>query len=317
MAPERATRPIEVTDLPNLVCSMDDPFAEGREATTTAEVMAFRPEDSPANGPGWELRVLPNKYPALSPNDSVVVSSDPFYQSLSGTGAHEVIVECPQNESNISRLSPESIGKILLAYRERLIGLRRDPQLAHATIFKNCGAQAGASIYHAHSQLLATPYIPSLIEEELAGSKAFYATNGRNIFDDIINRELKDGRRVVLETPRFLAFCPFASRFSYETWIVSRQAESHYEQITAEAIVELATVMKSVLRRLELTLNDPPYNYVLHTAPLQQPSLPHYRWHFEIYPRLTRVAGYEWGSGCYINEVLPERAAERLRKNSE
>ena len=317
MAPERATRPIEVTDLPHLVSSMDDPFAEGRESTTTAELLAFRSADSPANGPGWDVRVLPNKYPALSRDTSLVESTDSLYQSLSGVGAHEVIVECPQNEGNISRLSDENIRKILVAYRDRIVDLKRDPQLAHATIFKNCGAQAGASIYHAHSQLLATPYVPSLIEEELAGAKAYQAANGIDIFDDIIARELADGRRVVVDTPQFLAFCPYASRFTYETWIVPRQPESHYEQITAEAIRDLASVLKSVLHRLEVALNDPPYNYVLHTAPLQQAYLPHYRWHFEIYPRLTRVAGYEWGSGCYINEVLPEQAAQRLREVSE
>lgn len=317
MAPERATRPIEVTDLPHLVNSVDDPFAEGRESTTTAELLAFRPAESPANGPGWDLRVLPNKYPALSRSASLVDTSDSLYQSLSGVGAHEVIVECPQNEGNISRLGRDKIQKILVAYRDRIVDLKRDHRLAHATIFKNCGAQAGASIYHAHSQLLATPYIPSLIEEELAGAYAYQVTNGRNIFDDIIARELSDGRRIVVDSPLFLAFCPYASRFTYETWIVPRQPESHYEQITAEAIVELAAVLKSVLRRLEVTLNDPPYNYVLHTAPLQQAFLPHYRWHIEIYPRLTRVAGYEWGSGCYINEVLPEQAAQRLREISE
>lgn len=304
---------MELKNLPQLASSAEDPFAEGREGETTREVLAYRPESLPADSPGWQVRVLPNMYPALQPGEPLFESTDDLYQQSNGVGVHEVIVECPQNEGNLSRLRLEDFRSILTAYRDRFVELKRNPWLAHATIFKNSGANAGASIHHAHSQLLATPYVPALIEDELAGSSDFHSRRGQNIFDELMAREIATGSRVVVDSTGFLAFCPFASRFSYEVWIVPKQPGSHYEQITAPQIEELASVLRSILRRLDVALDNPPYNYVLHTAPFHQPELPFYRWHFEIYPRLTRVAGFEWGSGCYINEVLPEQAAQRLR----
>ena len=314
MAPERARRPIEILDEPHLAEAGVDPFAEGNEGSATPEVLAYRDAGSTPDGPGWRVRVVPNKFPALHTDGTLDPRDDGLHHSMNGVGVHEVIVECPHSETNMSRLSPENIREVLCAYRERLCDLRRDPRLAHALIFKNHGALAGASVAHSHSQLLATPFVPTAIREELAGALEFHQQHGRNIFDAMIQQELASRSRVVLDTPRFLAFCPYASRFAYETWILPKQPGSHYEQIDDSATGELASVLKTVLRKLEVALNGPAYNYVLHSAPLQQPELPHYRWHFEVLPRLTRVAGFEWGSGSFINEVLPESAAARLRE---
>ena len=314
MAPERALRPIEVTDQPALVESEFDPFAEGNEAGTTSETLAFRSAHSTPNGPGWRVRVIPNKYPAVSMDGTLDSHGNGLYDTMTGVGAHEVIIECPHTEPNMSRLSYDNIREVLLAYRQRLVDLKQDPRLLHALIFKNQGALAGASVHHSHSQLIATPFVPSSIREELAAALEFYQSRGQSIFEVMIQEERATRSRVVVDTPRFLAFCPFASRFAYETWILPRSPGSHFEHSDESALEELAFVLKTVLRKLELALDNPAYNYVLHSSPFHQPDLPHYVWHFEILPRQTRIAGFEWGSGCYINEVLPEQAAAVLRE---
>ena len=313
MAPERARRPIEVTDESHAVQLQEDPFAEGAEATTPSEVLAIRDAASKPNQPGWQVRVLPNKFPAVHPGDAAEIQHNGIYEQMNGVGVHEVIVECPQNEANLSRLSLANVRHVLSVYRDRLAQLQHDPALAHAIIFKNQGALAGASVHHSHSQLIATPFVPQTIRDELAGALEFHEQHGEDIFAAMIRQELASGSRLVLQTSRFLAFCPFASRFPYETWIVPRLSGSRFEMVSADCLDELGNVLRTVLRKLEIGLGDPPCNYYLHTAPFRTPELPHYRWHFEIFPRLTRVAGYEWGSGCFLNEVLPEDAASLLR----
>lgn len=316
MAPERARRPMEVTDESHASHLADDPFAEGAEATTPPEVLAIRDAASKPNQPGWQVRVLPNKFPAVNrggTGSAAEIRHDGIYQQMNGVGVHEVIVECPQNEANLSRLSIANVRHVLSVYRDRLDQLQHDPALAHAIIFKNQGALAGASVHHSHSQLIATPFVPQTISDELAGALEFHEQHGEDIFAAMIRQELATGSRLVLQTPRFLAFCPYASRFPYETWIVPRQSGCRFETASAACLDELATVLKTVLRKLDIGLGDPPCNFYLHTAPFRTPELPHYRWHFEIFPRLTRVAGYEWGSGCFLNEVLPEDAAAHLR----
>jgi UDPglucose--hexose-1-phosphate uridylyltransferase len=198
-------------------------------------------------------------------------------------------------------------------YRQRLVDLQRDPRLVYGMLFKNVGPGAGASLEHAHSQLIATPVVPISVSEEMSGSGKYFDERGRCIFCDIIRQELDDGRRMVLESAQFAAFCPFASRFPYETWVVPKEHGSHYEQLSRSTAEELAVVMRQVLGRLESALDRPAYNYIIHTAPFDTQQLRHYHWHIEIMPRLTNVAGFEWGTGFYINPVPPEEAAAFLR----
>lgn len=313
MAPDRAKRPIELKEEPQLVDSDFDPFAEGCESATPPEIIAYRTAGTQANKPGWRVRVVPNKFPALQVEGNLEKRGDGIYDMMNGIGAHEVVIECPHGETNMSRLSVDNIREVLWVYRDRLVDLKKDRRLVHALIFKNKGMLAGASLQHSHSQLIATPVIPISIWDELTGALEFYNYRGRCIFDDMIQQELAKGSRIVLDTPHFVVFCPFASRFPFETWILPKQHSSHYENIPRQGIEELGTVLKTVLRKLELALDDPPYNYVLHTAPFDMGELPHYLWHIEIFPRLTRVAGFEWGSGFYINPVMPEDAAAFLR----
>ena len=313
MAPDRAKRPSDVQDEPRSVEGEFDPFAEGNEAATPPEIMAYRNYGSQPNGPGWRVRVVPNKFPALQVEGNLEKRGDGIYDLMNGIGAHEVIIECPHGETNMSRLSVDNIREVLWVYHDRLVDLKRDRRLVHALNFKNKGSLSGASLQHCHSQLMATSVVPISIWEEINGALEFFNYRGRSIFDDMIQQELATGTRIVLETANFVVFCPFASRFPFETWILPKQQSSHFENVTRQSIEELGTVLKTVLRKLELALDDPPYNYVIHTAPFNQPELPHFLWHVELFPRITRVAGFEWGSGFYINTVMPEQAAEFLR----
>ena len=312
IAPDRLSRPQTLRDVDIASADTFDPFLAGNEDATTPEILAYRDHGGP-NGPGWRVRVIPNKFPAVRVEGDLEKRGEGIYDKMNAVGAHEVIVECPHRETNMSRLTVENIREILWVYRDRLVDLKRDPRLVHGLIFKNKGAAAGASLDHCHSQLIVTPIIPITIQEELDGAREFYDYRGRCIFEDMIQQELANETRIVLETEHFVVFCPYASRFPFETWILPRQHSSHYENITKPMIEDLGSVMKTVLRKLELGLDDPPYNFVLHSAPFATQDLPHYLWHIEIFPRLSRVAGFEWGSGFYINPVAPEEAARFLR----
>lgn len=314
MAPERANRPMSVQDQPADVPNVCDPFAEGSEHMTGPEVMALRRDGFPADGSGWTLRVVKNKYPAFQLSPSAELSCDQGAdQSISAIGAHEVIVECPQFEANLARLPVESFRDLFDAYRERLAFHKRDPRLVHATVFKNKGALAGASLGHSHSQLVVTPFIPNALEQEFAAALMHYQKTGRSIFDEILEKELKATKRIVIESRHVVAYCPYASRFPYEMCLMPKSQISHYEDSPQEVLDDLATVMKEVLERLTLVLNDPPYNFILHTAAFLPGESPSFRWHIELFPRITRPAGFEWGTGCFVNEVLPELAAARIR----
>lgn len=314
IAPDRAKRPQafqrESASLPQRF----DPFAEGNEDATPPEILAYRQAGTHANSPGWRVRVVPNKFPALHVEGELGKRGDGMYDMMNGVGAHEVIIECPHFETNMAQLSVDNIREVLWTYRDRLVDLKRDPRLVHGLIFKNKGALAGASIEHSHSQLIVTPTVPITIQEEITGALEYYNYRGRCIFDDMVQQELSTGDRIVLDTPQFVVFCPFAARFPFETWVLPKRHSSHFENISRQSIEELGTVLKSILRKIQIALDDPPYNYVIHTAPFDSTELPHYLWHIEIFPRLTQMAGFEWGSGFYINPVPPEEAAQFLRE---
>jgi UDPglucose--hexose-1-phosphate uridylyltransferase len=313
VAPERLGRPQLVQVRDELAHQEFDPFLEGNEEATPPEILAYRNPGSASNGPGWRVRVVPNKFPALAVEGQLNKRGDGIYDTMSGVGAHEVIIECPHREPNLSHLSVDNVREVLWVYRDRLVDLKRDTRLVHGLIFKNKGAQAGATLDHSHSQLIVNPVVPINIQEEMQGSETFYRFRGRCIFEDIIQQELASGERVVIDSHDFVVVCPYAGRFPFETWILPKHHASHYENIQKQGIEELGVVLKQTLRKLELALDDPAYNYVVHTAPFDMPASPHYRWHIEIMPRLTRVAGFEWGSGFYINPVPPEEAARFLR----
>jgi UDPglucose--hexose-1-phosphate uridylyltransferase len=318
LAPERAARPLALShakphdrhDAERDTC----PFCVGREEDTPGELFALRAVGSELNGPGWRLRVVPNKFPAVRPLPDVeLVGGGGLFESLPGIGEHELIIECARHEANPAHLSEAEFRDVLLTYRARLIALSANPRYAYVLVFKNVGAEAGASLAHLHSQIVALPIVPDAVRGELDGANAYYQHTGRCVFCDIVRQELQAGVRVVAETEHFLVIAPFASRFAYETWLVPKSHNSRYETLTDTHADELARLLRHLLARLDAVLEEPAYNYYLHTGPAQAGALPYYHWHLEVIPRTARPAGFEWGSGCFINAVPPEHAAAELR----
>jgi UDPglucose--hexose-1-phosphate uridylyltransferase len=260
--------------------------------------------------------VVPNKFPALEIEGELSKRGQGMYDMMRGVGAHEVIIESPRHLVSTTELSVEQLRDVLWIYRDRLHDLTRDDRLRYGMLFKNVGAAAGASLEHTHSQLIATPIVPTNVVEELNGAQAYHNYRGRCVFCDMIDQELAFEERVVLDSPGFVAFCPFAARFPFETWIVPTAHASHYETLSRGGAEELARVLKRVLEKIEAALDRPAYNYIIHTAPFDTQALDHYHWHIEIIPRVTKTAGFEWGTGFYINPVPPEEAAAFMRERT-
>ncbi len=314
---ERSRRPSNFTPETFPSSATFSPFAEGREDMTPPEVYAVRPKGGAANSPGWTVRVVPNKFPALQIEGSIDRRGEGLYDKMNGVGAHEVVIEGSDPQLAFADQSVEQIQQTLIAYRERMLDLQKDKRLRYCLVFKNHGAGAGATLEHSHSQIIATPIIPRQVQEELDGAKRYYELKERSVFTDILDQEMAEsnGRRLVSTSERFVALAPFAPRFPFETWILPRAHRSSYHTISdPEEFLDLARILKDTLQRLNTALDSPPYNFVLHTAPLGEDDLPYYHWHLEIMPKLTRVAGFEMGSGFYINPTPPEDAAQYLRE---
>jgi len=296
-------------------------FCEGNEGETPPEVFAFREKGTTENKPGWKVRVVPNKYPALQMEEKgIIVEEAGMFKKMDGLGVHEVIIETPHHLKDFDDLSVDNIVLILKTYRERYLYLSKDKRIKYILIFKNYGIDGGASLEHPHSQLIATPIIPQRIKEELNGGKEYFNHNGRCIFCDYIKQEIESKDRLIRETEKFVAISPFAARFPFETWILPKYHNAYYEKTNDDDILSLARIMKETLFKIKKKLNNPSYNFVIHTAPSkefsarEQPDLnKKYHWHIEIIPRLTKIAGFEWGTGFYINTTSPEEAARILR----
>ncbi|GAW91592.1 galactose-1-phosphate uridylyltransferase [Calderihabitans maritimus] len=287
------------------------PFCPGNEKSTPPEVFAFREEGTNPDEEGWSVRVVPNKFAALEPGVAPERHEDSLHETMNGVGAHEVIIETPEHEAAFPELSLEQMVRVVEAWKERYQALSTDKKIRYTQIFRNHGPEAGASLEHPHSQLIATPVVPKTILEELEGVHKYDTNFGKCIYCELLNRELLEETRIVYASAHFVAFCPYASRFPFEIWIIPRQHQEEFGEISSAQIEGLAGILKEITGRLRNTLQDPPYNLVLHTAPYGSDKM--YHWHIEILPRLTKVAGFEWGTGFYINPTTPESSAENLR----
>lgn len=313
IATERARRPQPAEHPCYQPSGIDCPFCNGAEEETPHETLSFRLEGTRPNKPGWWVRVVPNKFPALQPSRVVwATSEDGLFEHLEGHGVHEVVVESPHHRQTIDELPVNQVTEVFWAIQHRMKHFSWQPGIVHAQVFKNHGREAGASLEHPHCQLLAMPVIPVLIEEELAGCQRARNLYGGCPFCRMIEAELEDARRIVAANDLFVAFCPYASRFPYETWIVPRRHREHFHELEADEVPALAALMQNVVQRITCGLGNPAYNYMLHTAPFRSLGA-HFHWHIELFPRTTRVAGFEWGTGCYINPTPPEMAAAFLR----
>ena len=289
------------------------PFCPGREAMTPPEVLSYRHDGGAPNTPGWELRVVPNKFPALQVEGTLDREGDGMFDRMNGIGAHEVIIETPDHDRSLSMMSEAEIERVLWAYRERMLDLKRDHRLRYILVFKNHGAAAGATLDHPHSQLIALPIVPDFVREEIEGARLHYRVKERCVYCDIIHQDLRDGGRVIQENAEIIAVSPYAPRFAFETWLLPKQHSARFEEAPRHVYESLARMLKAILQRLDRALERPPFNLVVHTSPFSEELAAQYHWHIEIMPKLTRVAGFEWGTGFYINPTPPEEAAKVLR----
>ncbi|HEX7879961.1 MAG TPA: galactose-1-phosphate uridylyltransferase [Candidatus Eisenbacteria bacterium] len=293
--------------------SKNCPFCPGHESQTPPEVLAVRHNSSGPNAPGWKVRVVPNKFPALQIEGDLERRGEGLFDKMNGIGAHEVIIESTDHHAELSTLPVDDVAQVLGAYRDRVVDLKGDPRFKYILVFKNWGEAAGATLQHPHTQLIAMPIIPKWVSEELKGSRSHFEMKERCIYCDILQQETSDGRRMVTADEHHVAIVPFAPRFPFETWILPRKHSSSFESMNDDALWNLARMLKETLTRMNAALNHPPYNFIIHTAPCNDPWLLYYHWHIEIMPKLTKVAGFEWGSGFYINPTSPEDAARDLR----
>ncbi len=318
IAQERAKRPTDFVVAEAPTTGGFCPLCPGNENTTPPEVLAYgRPYGAPANSPGWLVRVVPNKYPALVIEGELDRQGEGLYDKMNGIGAHEVVIESPRHEDVFSKMDLARMVLVFQAFRARILDLERDPRFRYVLVFKNYGRPAGASLEHSHSQLVALPILPRMIVSELQGTLEYYNYKERCIYCDIIRQEIQQQVRVVCQNDSFITMTPFAPRTPFEMWILPLKHESGYHTQNDEQLAALADIFSETLRRLDACIPGVPYNFVLHTQPLHTENMKHFHWHFEIVPKLTSIAGFEWGSGFYINPMPPEEAALYLRESLE
>ncbi|KPK40173.1 MAG: galactose-1-phosphate uridylyltransferase [Omnitrophica WOR_2 bacterium SM23_29] len=290
------------------------PFCPGNEHMTPPEIEAHREGEVKPNAPGWHTRVIPNKFPALRVEGNIDRVGVGMYDIMNGIGAHEVIVENPDHNKELCDATDLDVERVIWAYRNRSLDLRRDKRFKYILIFKNYGITAGATLEHPHSQLIALPIVPKRVKEELHWSEQYYGYRERCVFCDIIHQEMDERIRIITENKSFIAFAPFVSRFPFEISIFPKMHNADFSYIHKEEIFDLARILREALLRIKTALKDPSYNYIIHTSPIETRERVDYHWHIEIMPKLGKIAGFEWGTGFYINQTPPEIAAEALRK---
>jgi len=322
VATERIRRPNEFSDHQNHVAEPAiNPFAAGNENLTPPEIFAIRETGSQPNGPGWKVRVVPNKFPALRIEGQLEKEGEGIYDRMSGIGAHEVVIETPRHDCPLEEQTLEGVVSVVDTYRCRMTDLLKDTRFRYILVFKNFGRDAGATLSHPHSQIIATPVTPTAVKQKLLGAQNYFERKERNIFSDILKQELKDARRIVYQNAAFVCFCPYAARFPFELCIMPRRQSADFFRIESVEVQQLADILKVSLLKLRRGLNQPQYNFLIHTAPARYVKKGYwatidqdYRWHIEITPRLTQIAGFEVGTGFYVNPVPPEDAASFLKE---
>jgi UDPglucose--hexose-1-phosphate uridylyltransferase len=286
------------------------PFCPGNESMTPGETFRY-PEDT---GKPWSVRAFINKFPALTPDGRTARKTEQgFFTWMGGAGVHQVIVETPLHNKSLALMGEDGVFDVLRAYRERYSYLSRQPLAKLVIIFKNHGPAAGTSLEHSHSQLVVTPVVPRHIRMRHEVALRYWDTHGRCLYSDLTERELESGDRIVMDDGKFTVFHPFASQRPFETWIVPRKPQACFGNVSPEDLKNLAHVLRLTLRKLYRGLNDPDFNYIIDTAPIEDENEPYYLWHMRIIPRLTELAGFEIGSGIYINTAVPEETAVFMR----
>lgn len=304
------------------------PFCAGREFETPSPLAVY-PDD--ASSEPWRVRVVPNKFPAvqilptLPPRDLPPrkLLDEQFleprldashHNGVAGRGVHEVVIESPRHATRFSELTPAEASDTVRAYRDRLRAHRQDTRLAYSLAFRNSGVTGGASLEHAHSQIIATEWIPANLRTELRYAREHHHDKERCLFCDLMEDELREGGRIVASTESFVAWCPFASRFAYEVWLAPRRHQAEFDGSSDEQLAEFTQILRDVVGRVERLSGSPGYNFWIHTSPFALRESAFYHWHVELIPRVSYQAAFEWGCGEFINAVAPEDAAHILRE---
>ncbi|GAB6098172.1 galactose-1-phosphate uridylyltransferase [Halanaerocella petrolearia] len=289
------------------------PFCYGNEENTPPEILAVLDKHNKTEGnANWKIRVVPNKFAALNIEEELSKNRTGFYNKMAGVGAAEVLIESQVHDSTLSNHDVSHIEDILKVLRYRYNSLAKDERLKYIQIFKNFGGAAGASLEHPHWQIMATPLVPAVIKKEIIGAKDYYQEEGECVYCQMIDHELKQDKRVIEVNDDFVVFNPYASRYPFETWILPKEHHDNFGAITTSQTRNLAQVLKQTMKRLENGLQQPPYNLILHTASLIGETEYDYHWHIEILPRLSISAGFELGTGNFVNPTPPEIATETL-----
>jgi UDPglucose--hexose-1-phosphate uridylyltransferase len=310
LAPERGVRPLPPARVRPAVPPHDAacPFCPGNEERTPPEIARH-----PAPG-GWGVRVVPNRYPAVSTNGGTERWADAPSEERDGLGAHEVVVESPLHDQRIDDMSVDHVAAVVATWRDRSRTLAAAPWAKAVVVFKNFGVRAGTSLEHPHSQIMAVPVIPPEAIHLLDVADRYHGETGRSVYLDLLDRELVAGTRVVAERDGFLAVAPFASRLPYETWILPRSPAASFAALRDDQVPDVADLVREVIGELRVAADDPDYNLVVHTAPVGEEANPAFQWHLRVLPRMVTSAGFELGSGMSINCVAPEDAAGALRR---
>lgn len=285
-------------------CLFEDPVSSGQEK----DVLIYHQSDGE-----WTLRVFPNKYPAFSVGKIPKNLSEGPYVAMSGVGYHEVIVT-RDHYKQLALMDVMGVAEVFDAYQDRYLDLMNKKNVNYIAIFHNHGKEAGASIPHPHSQLAAIPVIAPYIKLELDGAEKYHKSNRHCVFCVMAEYESEEKKRVVFENDEFIAFCPFASRAAFEVWVMPKKHSPYFERIKDEQKIKLAEVFSKGLGAIYKALNDPPYNFYIHSAPCDGKDYPHFHWHIEILPHTSTWAGFELETGIEMSTIQPETAAEFLRK---
>lgn len=286
-------------------------FCDTEKSHQKKDVLIYKDADNE-----WTLKVFPNKFPAFSQPIALrklIHQEEGPYFWMEGVGYHEVIVT-RDHQKNIGQLDPLLVAEILDAYQTRYLELMNKKSVRYIEIFHNHGKEAGASIAHPHSQLVAIPVISPYIKLEIDGAESYFGANKKCVFCDIIQWELEKKERIVFENERFVAFCPFASRAAFEVWVLPKKHQPYFERMSEEDKIDGGAALKQVIAKISKVLDFPAFNFYLHTSPCDGKDYPHYHWHIEILPKTSVWAGFELSTGIEVSAIEPEKAAEYLRK---
>ena len=325
IAPERRKRPdqFKYHKIQKKITKLDReekdrcPFCPGNEEISGKAILTYYENGEEGVESKWSLRVVSNKFPALvegGGTSRITESDGNFFIKMNGVGYHEVVIEHPEHFQTIATMPYKAVERIILSYSERYQALIQKSDVELLTIFRNNGPEAGTSLRHPHSQIIASPIIPIHIRHMIEEAVRYFDTMGRCIYCNLMEQEKISGKRIISETEHFVAFAPFFSRSPFETWILPKKHRASFAKISPIETKDLARVLIDILQRLYYGLDNPDYNYMIHSAPYQEDPADYYHWHLQILPKLYKVAGFELGSGIYLNSTSPEENAKYLKE---